>query len=180
MKMIYPKIQIWFILVLLSLGFAACQQRKERSEKPQSIDTAQVYDEQADARLDINHAIDRAGMTNKKILLIFGANWCSWCKSLHHLFETDQEIRQYLKQHFEVVLIDVGRRDKNMDLSGKYGNPVDNGLPVIVVLDSAGNYLATQETGALELPPSQEHKYGHDRTKVLNFLRHWGETIQAT
>jgi len=180
MRSICSRYLPWFVIGIFALGLTACQRKQEQVAKIKQSSETPVYDEQADARVDITRAIDRASMTNKRILLVFGANWCQWCRALHHLFESDAEIHQYLKRHFEVVLIDVGRRNKNMDLNEKYGNPVANGLPVIVVLDSAGHLLATQETGVLELPQVKEKEYGHDRTKVLDFLRHWGETVQTT
>lgn len=50
----------------------------------------------------------------------------------------------------------------------RLGTPTRLGLPVLVVLDSKGDPLVTQETGALE-----DGKSGHDSAKVLSFLKQW-------
>jgi hypothetical protein len=49
----------------------------------------------------------------------------------------------------------------------KYGNPTKHGLPVLVVLDSDGKQLTTQDTGQLE---QGDH---HDPAKVIAFLSKW-------
>jgi len=69
------------------------------------------------------------------------------------------------------VLIDSNWRNgtkRNEDLNLRYGNPLKEGLPVLVVLDTAGQQLTTQETGALEDGGS-----AHDPAKVSAFLARW-------
>ncbi len=171
------KIQIALVLIAALLLICGCGKKQSAREKEKPAAQQLAYDENANAHLEIQRAIERASLTGKKILLIFGANWCPWCRSLHRLFETDAEIKDYLKQHFEVVWVDVGKKDKNMDLDDKYGNPVAKGIPVIVVLDSNGNYLYTQDTGSLEKPAKEK---GHAREKILEFLRRWGESVNVS
>jgi hypothetical protein len=69
------------------------------------------------------------------------------------------------------VLIDSNWRNgikRNEDLNLRYGNPLKEGLPVLVVLDAAGQQLTTQETGALEDGGS-----AHDPAKIGAFLARW-------
>jgi thioredoxin-related protein len=157
----------------------ACQ-KTSSADKEQDTATEMAYDENANAHQDISRAVSKATMTNKRILLVFGANWCPWCRALHKLFETNAEIHQYLQDHFEVVLINVGHRDKNADLNEKYGNVWANGIPVIVILDSNGEYLATQETGSLEYSKEESKEKGHNPEKVMNFLHKWSNPLQST
>jgi thiol:disulfide interchange protein len=103
---------------------------------------------------------------NKRILLQFGANWCGWCHLLHKLFETDPAIDERLKADYVVVLIDVNK-EHNQAVITKYGNPTRFGLPVIVILDSAGKQLTTKNTAEME-----EGKH-HNPEKVLSFLKDW-------
>lgn len=130
-----------------------------------------THNEQTGAREDIESAIERAQKKNKMILLIFGADWCPWCTALHELLEKNGKIRDFLDKCYEVVFIDVGRKDKNMDINERYGNPIQFGLPVIVVLDGEGNYMTTQETGVLE--NEDQTTKGHNPEKVLTFLEKW-------
>ena len=65
------------------------------------------------------------------------------------LLNTNAEISKIVKENYLAVLIDVDK-GHNADVVKQYGNPVRFGLPVLVVLDSDGKQLATQDTGQLE------------------------------
>jgi thiol:disulfide interchange protein len=130
-----------------------------------------IYDAQADGAVQIAAALHQAKAGHKTVLLDFGANWCPWCHKLHTLFTTDAAIAAQLQRDYVLVLIDVNMRHgvkRNFAVNEKYGNPIHEGLPVLVVLDADGKQLATQETGALE-----DGKDGHDPAKVAAFLRQW-------
>ena len=152
------------ILVLLALGSASAA---IRAEEPPKGARADIYNESLDASKQITEALEAARKGNKHVLLQFGANWCGWCHRLHKLFATDKAIAEKLKNDFVVVLVDVNK-EHNKDIDTKYGNPTRFGLPVIVVLDSSGKPLTTQDTGKLE---EGDH---HSPEKVMVFLQKWG------
>ncbi|MEJ2636646.1 MAG: thioredoxin family protein [Calditrichia bacterium] len=156
------------ILFLVALSALAGETRKD-SQGP--------YDPTADAHKEIAHAIKMAQEKDQHILLMFGANWCPWCRALHKLMESNAAINEYLKQNYQIVLVDVGRKDKNLDLNTRYGEPIKLGLPALVVLDRNGKQLVLQETGALEThDPAVK---GHDPQKVMEFLEKWGPKGRA-
>jgi thiol:disulfide interchange protein len=126
----------------------------------------QVYNEAADARADLKAALARAQKDNKRVLVQWGANWCGWCVMLHDLFKSDKEIAKELLYEYEVVFVDIGQRDKNLDLVHELGATLDQGVPYLTVLDGSGKPLAQQETGALEVKGEPRH----DTAKVLEFL----------
>jgi thiol:disulfide interchange protein len=129
-----------------------------------------IYDPAANGTDQIAAALQQAKAEGKRVLLDFGANWCPWCRKLHHTFATAPEVRDRLAQNYVVVMIDVNMRHgvkRNTDVNEKYGNPIHQGLPVLVVLDADGKQLITRETGALE---SGDH---HDPAKVASFLDRW-------
>ena len=130
-----------------------------------------LYDPKSDGTAQIIIALTQARAENKNVLLMFGANWCIWCRRLHDTFETNPAVAKALNENFVLVLVDVNMRHgikRNFDINERYGNPIKEGLPVLVVLDSRGKQLTTQETGALE-----DGKEAHDPTKVLAFLQQW-------
>ena len=71
-----------------------------------------------------------------------------------------------MKDNYVIVLIDVDK-GHNADTVKKYGNPTQFGLPVLVVLETDGTALTTQDTGKLE---EGEH---HNPAKVKAFLEKW-------
>jgi thiol:disulfide interchange protein len=125
-----------------------------------------IYDESADGSEQIAAALVVAKSENKRVLLQFGANWCPWCHLLHDLFVKDPAISEVLTTDYMVVLIDVNQGHNNV-VDEVYGNPTRLGLPVLVVLDSDGKRLTTQNTGDLE------EEDGHNPAKVLAFLEKW-------
>ncbi|GAB4335808.1 MAG: hypothetical protein Kow0037_16270 [Calditrichia bacterium] len=127
------------------------------------------YNPNADARAEIAAALNAAKNNHQQVLLVFGANWCPWCRVIHKMFKENAEIAKLLKKHFQVVSVDIGRKDKNLDLNEKYGNPIKNGIPVLVVLNADGKLLTIQETGSLE--KNEGDNKGHDPQKILAFLK---------
>jgi len=150
------------------LAITTNSQEHTEAEAPPS----KIYDEKADAKADINAALGRAKMNHSRVLIQWGANWCGWCRLLHHLFESDPEIRHELLYEYEIVLVDIGKWDKNRDLAKKYGADLENnGVPFLTILDSDGKVVINQESGTLETKSIDKTKnIGHDRKKVLAFL----------
>lgn len=130
-----------------------------------------IYDPQADGTQQITDAIRVAHSDHRHVLIVFGANWCIWCRRLHTLFDTNEAVRKVLKRDFHVVYVDVNHRDgkkRNAEANKRYGDPMKKGLPVLVVLDWDGHQITTQETGIFE-----NGKNAHDPEKVIAFLKDW-------
>jgi thioredoxin-related protein len=127
-----------------------------------------IYDPAADAKAQIAAAVEKAKRENQRLLLMFGGNWCPWCHKLHELFASDKDIAKTLLYEYQLVLVDIGRRDKNLDILKSYDIDLKKGgVPFLTVLDENGKVLANQETGSLE---AGDH---HDPEKVGAFLDKW-------
>jgi thiol:disulfide interchange protein len=157
-----------FLAALLLLLAAAPGYSAEPEYPKQGPD---IYDREADGTVQIATALKQAKAEHKRVLLKLGANWCVWCHRLSSTFHQDPAVAQALARDFVLVLIDVNHRDgrkRNDAVNEKYGNPVQHGLPVLLVLDADGHLLTTQETGALE-----DGGKAHDPAKILAFLKAW-------
>lgn len=89
------------------------------------------YDENANAVQAVKAAMASAENGHKKVLMIFGANWCPACRRLDrsmHEGTTPVDEGQYV-----IVKIDVGHFDRNLQLARAYGNPIRKGIPASVV-----------------------------------------------
>ncbi|HCS47581.1 MAG TPA: hypothetical protein DIW61_04735 [Candidatus Aminicenantes bacterium] len=137
-------------------------------QKATKAEQAPIYDESADAKADINAAIVRAGKENRRILVQWGANWCGWCRLLHKLFHDDKSIARKLLYEYEVVLVDIGKFDKNTDLAESHDAFTNGfkkaGVPYLTVLDGDGRDLANQDTSVFEAGKN------YDPNKILDFL----------
>ncbi len=135
-----------------------------------------LYDESADAKVQIATALARAAKDNKRVLLQWGGNWCGWCTRLHELCQSDKKIARELLYEYEVVHVDTGGpKNKNLDLAKSYGADVaKHGFPFLTILDAHGKPVANQETESLEVKTaageSQGLDAGHNPDAVLKFL----------
>jgi thioredoxin 1 len=105
------------------------------------------YDEQADAAADVRQAIAAAQADHKKVLLVFGANWCEDCRALDRAMHGSSQHLIY--SHFEVVKIDIGNFDKNLALANRFGNPIAKGIPSIVVVGAGSQVIYATNDGEL-------------------------------
>lgn len=106
------------------------------------------YDEAADAKTALQQALLAAKATQRPVLVIFGANWCEDCRVL------DQAIKQgrnatLVSREFEVVKVDVGRFNRNLDVARAYGDPIKKGIPAAVVLSPDNRVLYATKAGEL-------------------------------
>lgn len=128
-----------------------------------------IYDPKADGNGQVAQALKVATAGHKNVVIVFGANWCIWCRRLHAAFETP-DVAKELAAHFVVLEIDVNTRNgskRNADVDARYGNPIAQGVPMIVVLDATGKQLTTLSTDELE------DGEGHSPKKILAFLAKW-------
>ena len=105
------------------------------------------YNEKADAAADVRHALSVAQANHKKVLLVFGANWCKDCRDLDHAMHGSS--LPLIEGRFEVVKIDVGNFDKNLKLAEHYGNPIKMGIPAVVELSADDQVIYSTKGGEL-------------------------------
>src|SRR5215471_855442 len=104
-----------------------------------------LYRADANAQQEIAQAVTEATREHKRILLVFGATWCSDCYALDYGFHQPR-IEPLLNSNFKVVHVDVGRFNRNLNLVKKYHVNLEKGIPSLAVLTPTGSVLyATAE-----------------------------------
>lgn len=114
------------------------------TSEPSASDEHQIFNETLPGRNLLQLGLGEAATENKRVLLLFGANWCPYCRALHGLLETDESIRALVEQNYAVVPIDVGTsaRNRNTALVERYRAPIyTDGLPALVITDANGDRL---------------------------------------
>ncbi len=111
--------------------------------------TKEIYNEKADARAEIKEALKKARAEHKRVILVFGANWCFDCHALDTAFHRS-DLAPILAANYEVVHVDIGRGEKNQDLMTKYEVPMKRGIPGLAVLDADGKLVYSQKNGEFE------------------------------
>jgi hypothetical protein len=136
-----------------------------RLQQPLSTDK-EIYVPGLNAHVEIADALKQAKQQHKRVLLVFGANWCYDCHVLDLAFHRP-DVAVVLAPNFEVVHVDVGQGDKNQDIMKQYQVPMAKGIPAIAVLDSDGKLLYSQQGGEFEKARSLAPE------DVLAFLNKW-------
>jgi thiol:disulfide interchange protein len=156
------------ITVLAVMLISGCNAAPTPTATPNSVSTNYLhpYDENANAQQDIDMALKLAQADHKYVLLDFGGNWCPDCIVLAKLYETEP-LKAFVEKNYHIVTIDIGQFDKNLVISAQYGNPINNGVPAVIVLDPAGKMIGSTGDGAFANARNMNAK------QVLSLLQKW-------
>lgn len=110
------------------------------------------YDGNQNANAAVDAAFARARVNGKRVLIDMGGNWCGDCIVLANLMLLP-EMRLFLAAHFEIVKVDIGRYDKNLQIPARFG-AIDRlragGVPAIIVAEPDGTFVNRNDISALE------------------------------
>ncbi len=121
---------------------AVCSAQESAKQK-------QIYNETADAHVEVKEALAKAKAEHKRVIVVFGANWCFDCHVLDDAFHRP-ELASIIAANYEVVHVDIGKGEKNQDLMNKYEVPLKRGIPGLAVLDPNGKLVYSQKNGEFE------------------------------
>jgi thioredoxin 1 len=127
------------------------------------------YDEHADARAEMDRMLQCARDEGKPLLVMFGANWCPWCRDLDQLLDCDRQLSPEADRVFLRLNVDIGQYDHNMDLAAGLGlsNLDDTGIPMLVILSPDGSVRAIKNSEDFVV----RRHYSRDR--IRQFLASW-------
>ena len=106
------------------------------------------YDENANAGEQISDALETAKLKNRYVLLQMGGNWCPDCRTLGEYFSRP-DIKKWLDERLILVSVDVGEWDRNLDIVEEYGNPISEGIPALILLNSDNEVMFATLAGEL-------------------------------
>ena len=108
-----------------------------------------IYPPDADAHAEIKEAEEKAASGHKRVLLVFGANWCYDCHVLDLAFHRPDFAS--VMAGYEVVHVDIGDDGKkNADVAKQFDVSLDKGVPALGVAESDGKVVVGQKNGEFE------------------------------
>ena len=133
------------------------------------------YNENINPLEQIDKAVALAKSEGKHVICQVGGNWCPWCLRLIDQIDSDTLVNKIINENYIYIHVNYNPRKKTGSVSAKHaaaltqrlGNPSRFGFPVLVVLDSDGRRIHTQDSSFLE-----EGK-GYSSEKILRFLKNW-------
>jgi thioredoxin 1 len=145
---------------------SAAQNTDSITPLPRPSQLKPIYSATANAKTEIAEALKQARSGNKRVILVFGGNWCFDCHILDAAFK-DAQIAPIVDANYEIVHVDVGQFDHNLDIAKQYKVNIKKGVPALAVLDSNGQVVFSDKGGEFESARSMS------RADVVNFLSKW-------
>lgn len=125
-----------------------------------------IYPASVDAHAEIKEAEQKALLDHKRVLLVFGANWCFDCHVLDLAFHRPDFVP--VISRFEVVHVDIGDDGKkNNDIAKEFDVPLKKGIPALAVVEGTGKLLVSQKNGEFENARAMTPQ------AILEFLNKW-------
>ncbi|MGA7695377.1 MAG: thioredoxin family protein [Candidatus Sulfotelmatobacter sp.] len=125
-----------------------------------------IYPADADAHAEIREAEEKAATQHKRVLLVFGANWCFDCHVLDLAFHRPDFASAMAG--YEVVHVDLGDDEKkNADVVKQFNVTLDKGIPTLAVAEADGKLVVSQKNGEFEDARSLTPE------TLLEFLNKW-------
>ncbi|WP_411816449.1 thioredoxin family protein [Hyphococcus sp. DH-69] len=103
-------------------------------------DNPRPFDASRNAMMDVDVALSAAQASGKNVLLVLGGNWCHDSRGLAAKFE-EPELAAVIADGYELVWVDVGYRDRNLDVALRFGVLEVRGTPTILILSPEGALL---------------------------------------
>lgn len=126
---------------LLVTGCATVMQGREAAH---DYPEAESYAVSEDAMGDVDAALARAAESEKRVLLVMGANWCHDSRALAGWLESER-IGALVEERYELVFVNIGMPQRgdghNLDVARRFGLPDLPGTPNLLVLTSEGELV---------------------------------------
>jgi len=125
-----------------------------------------IYPPDADVHAEIKEAEEKAATEHKRVLLVFGANWCFDCHVLDLAFHRPDF--SAAMSGYKVVHVDLGDDEKkNADVVKQFDVTLDKGIPTLAVIEADGKVVVSQKNGEFEDARSLTPE------ALLEFLNKW-------
>ena len=100
-----------------------------------------LYSEPREAEAELKTALAKAAAEHKRVLVMFGGNWCYDCHVLDTTFHS-KDFAPLVNANYVVVHINIGEDGKdNGELAARLGVALDRGVPSLGVLDPDGRVV---------------------------------------
>jgi hypothetical protein len=109
-----------------------------------------LYPDPREAEADLKAGLAKAAKEHKRVIVVFGGNWCYDCHVLDTTFHS-KSFAPLVDSNYVVVHINIGDDGKdNWPLAARLGVALDKGVPSLGVLQPDGKVVYAQKNGEFE------------------------------
>ena len=124
-------------------------------------DGAYAFKVSDNAMGDVNAALARAKRARHNTIIVLGADWCHDSDALLSALGEDPALSSLVERKYEIVLVDVGEKDRNLDVAHRFGIAGLYGTPTVLVV-SADERLLNRGTA---------HQWRNSSTFSVDYIR---------
>lgn len=119
-----------------------------------------------DAMADVDAALEAADEHGTKALLILGGNWCHDSRALAGKAQ-EEPLKSLLAENYELVWVDVGMRNRNLDVAERFGVMQIVNTPTVLVIGADEQLLNADSVRSL--------RDAHDRPveSIAAYFEQW-------
>ena len=160
-----------FLALLAAPLLASADVTAPRIGEPQLAQPLPLpYDVNANAQADVDAALARAKATGKRVIIDLGGNWCGDCRVFAGILDVPA-VKKFVDAHYEVVAVNVGRYDTNLDIPARFGLEKPHAAPTTMIVSPQGKLLNAEDLVALKDARSMTPQ------AVLDWLAHWAAPV---
>ena len=157
------KVLALLLLATPALAAVPAPQPSIKSFQQLPVLSTQPYDEGANADAAVAAALARAQKSHKRLLIDLGGNWCVDCIVLANFLKLP-EMQRFMAAHYEVVTVDVGRFNRNLQIPARFGlSQKLEGVPALLVITPDGKLVNGKDVfataSASEMTPKSVADY---------------------
>lgn len=131
---------------------------------------ATSYDVSDDAEGDVDAALARAAESDKRVLLVMGANWCHDSRALAGWLATDR-FKALVEREYELVFVNIGMPQRgdghNLGIAKRFGLDELPGTPNLLVLTAEGELVNADTATTWRNAASREEDAIYDELALL-------------
>ncbi len=151
------------LAAVLITGCAAAPAHSDETHHA-AHDEPRPFVSEADARMAVEETMMAAKAEDKMSLIVMGANWCHDSRGLAAQFEK-LRFQTLIKDHYKLLYVDVGQKDRNIDIAQDFGVEKIVGTPTVFVLSPDGEVLN------LDTAPTWRNAASRSEGEIYQYFR---------
>jgi thiol-disulfide isomerase/thioredoxin len=97
-----------------------------------------------DSLADVQRAVSSAGLTQRRALVVLGANWCHDSRALAARLH-ESPLAEVIQENYELVMVDVGFYEQGREVVQQFGVPHFYATPTVLIIDPGSGQVVDDE-----------------------------------